>query len=186
MIALYLEGLPTTEDPEGLPVFEAGPLGEAVIGAFGLGCAVGIEYPERILPILRQTHEEDTGAIVEECRTAQLERIEEMKAAAEPIDAETFIGAIVENVEEQPYGDSDTAQNALSMSFEYGLILAHTARGAAVVVRNEVNRAQQEQLEDFEDGLEEEAPEGPDPYHTLQEFAVEVMTAYEADMGPLV
>lgn len=167
-------------------MFESGPLAESVIGAFGLGCAVGIEYPDRIMPILAQTHDEDTGEIVEECRVSLLERIEEAKTAAEPIDAESFIGAIVDSIEEQPHADSDTAQNALSMSFEYGLILAHVARGAAIVVRNEVNRHQQELLEDFEDGLDEEAPEGPDPFHTLQGFAAEVMAAYEADMGPLV
>ena len=167
-------------------MFESGPLGESVIGAFGLGCAVGIEFPEKVQPILAQTHEDQVGEIVEACRGSLLERIEEARTAAEPIDAESFIGAIVDGIEERPFSDSETAQNALSMSFEYGCILAHVARGAAIVVRNEVNRSQQEQLEDFEEGLEPEAPEGPDPFHTLQQFAAEVMSAYEADMGPLV
>lgn len=186
MIALYLEGLPTAEDEEGLPVFESGPLGESVIGAFGLGCAVGIEYPDRIMPILRQTHEDDLNEVVEDCRTALLERIDEAKEAMEPIDAESFVAAIVDSIEEKPFCDSDTAQNALSMSFEYGCILASVARGAAMVVRNEVNRSQQERVEDFEDGLDNDAPDNPEAFQSLQEFATEVMAAYEADLGPLL
>ena len=138
------------------------------------------------MPILRQTHEDDLSEVVEDCREALLERIDEAKEAMEPLEAESFVGAIVDSIEERPYCDSDTAQNALSMAFEYGCILAHAARGAAIAVRNEVNRSQQERVEEFEEGLDDEAPEGPEAFQTLQEFATEVMEAYEADLGPLV
>ena len=186
VIALYLEGLPSDMDEEDEQVFESAPLAEAVIGAFCLGCAIGIESPERLLPILTQTHSDDLDEIIDECRESLKQRIDEAKAATEPIEAESFITAMTDGLDERPYASGETAQNALSMSFEYGCVLAHTERGAAIVVRNEFNRSQEEAVEELEDGGNAEGLEGPDPFHSLQEFAAEIIAAYEADIGPLV
>ena len=186
VIALYLEGLPSDMDEANDEVFESAPLAEAVIGAFCLGCAIGIEYPDRLLPILTQTHGEDLEEIVDECRASLTERINEAKAAAEPLEAESFIVAMTDGLDERPYASAETAQNALSMSFEYGCVLAHVERGAAIVVRNEFNRSQEEAVEELADGAEPDGFETPDPFHSLQEFAEEIVAAYEADIGPLV
>ena len=183
VIALYLEGLPDSLDENDGLVFESGPLAESVIGAFALGCAVGVEYPTHVRGILEQTHEGVVDEVIAECRESLSERVGEAKAAAEPLEAESFIATLVDGLDGGPFTDVETAQNALSMSFEYGCVLAFAERGAAIVVRNEYNRSQDKALDEFEEGHTEEAPEGPDPFHSLQEFATEVMEAYEADIG---
>lgn len=183
MIALYLEGLPESLDEDDGLVFESGPLADTVIGAFALGCAIGVEYPMRVHSIIEQTHEGVVDEVIAECQESLSSHVQEAKAAAEPLEAESFIAALIDGLDGGPYADVETAQNALSMSFEYGCILAFAERGAAIVVRNEYNRSQDAALEEFEEGQAEEAPEGPDPFHTLQEFATEVMEAYEADIG---
>jgi hypothetical protein len=68
------------------------------------------------------------------------------------------------------------------MSFEYGCILAHVQRPAAIMVRNAYNRAQAETVEEFEGG-ESDVPSGPDPLQSLQGLATEIMDAYVADVG---
>jgi hypothetical protein len=208
VIALYLEGLPSDIDEEDQQVFESAPLAEAVIGAFCLGCAIGIEYPERLLPILAQTHEDELDEIIDECRESLTERIQEAKTAAEPLEAESFIVAMTDGLDERPYVDAETAQNALSMSFEYGCVLAQVERGAAIVVRNEFNRSEEAAAEELEDDQEDhaghshnennhgghdhvghdhgDAADEHGPYHSVQEFAIEIIAAYEADIGPLV
>jgi hypothetical protein len=189
------------EDDE--QVFESAPLAEAVIGAFCLGCAIGIEYPERLQPILAQTHEDELDEIIAECKVSLTQCIEEAKAAAEPIEAESFIVGMTDGLDERPYASTETAQNALSMAFEYGCILARVERGAAIVVRNEFNRSEEaaaEEIEGEEEGHDHEDHAGHDhtghdhgrdsdahgPYQLIQEFAVEIVAAYEADIGPLL
>jgi len=183
VIALYLEGVPQTEGEDGMPVFDSPHVAESVIGAFCLGCAIGVEFPARVPDILEQTHGDGVAEIVDDCRASLNERIAEAKDAAEPIEAESFIGAMIDGLDERPFADSDTAQNALSMAFEYGAILATVERGAAIVVRNDYNRSQETAVAEFADGESTEAPEGPDPFQTLQDFAAEVMSAYEQDIG---
>ena len=59
-------------------------------------------------------------------------------------------------------------------------------RSAAIVVRNEFNRSQEAAVAEFTADESTEAPEGPDPFHSLQAFATEVMSAYEEDIGFVV
>jgi hypothetical protein len=205
VIALYLEGLPSDMDEDDEQIFESAPLAEAVIGAFCLGCAIGIEYPERLLPILAQTHEDEIDEIIEECKSSLVQCIDEAKAAAEPIEAESFIVGMIDGLDERPYASAETAQNALSMAFEYGCVLAHVERGAAIVVRNEFNRSEEAAAAEIEGGEEYLGHDRVDhaghdhavhdhgddsdaqgPYQSVQEFAVEVVAAYEADIGPLL
>jgi hypothetical protein len=191
VIALYLDGLPSDTDEDDEDIFESAPLAEAVIGAFCLGCAIGIEYPERLLPILSQTHEDELDEIIDECKKSLVQCIDEAKAAAEPIEAESFIVAMTDGLDELPYASAETAQSVLSMSFEYGCVLAHVERGAAIVVRNEFNRSEEAAMSEIADGDEDEEDdaqphEGAEPFHSLQEFAAEIIAAYEADIGPLI
>ena len=183
VITLYLEGVPVLQDDDGDPVFEAGNLAESVIGAFALGCAVGVDFPEHVIPILDQTHPDAVAEIIDECREPLAERVAAARAATEPLEPESFIEDLIEAIDQGPHANGDTAQNALSMSFEYGCILAHLERPAAIVVRNAYNRDQEESLEEIQEGESQELPEGPDPFHSVQELAAEVMTAYEADIG---
>jgi hypothetical protein len=188
VIALHVEGLPTQLSEDDEAVFEAGALAESVVAAFALGCAVGVEFPDRVGPILEQTHEDAVEHIIEECRGPLTELVSAAKEAAEPLQPESFIESLVDGVEQSEYADNETAHNALSMSFEYGCILAHVQRSAAILVRNAYNREQDAavrelQAEDPDDADDDDLPGGPDPFHSVQEFATEVMEAYEADIG---
>ena len=183
MIAIHLEGLPQTLDEGDGLVFESGPLAENVIGAFALGCAVGIKYPTHVHNIIEQTHQGVVDEVIDECQESLSIHVAEAKLSANPLEAEIFITPLIDALDGGPYVDVETAQNALSMRFEYGCILALAERGAAIVVRYEYNRSQDTALEEFELGESGEAPEGPDPFQSLQEFATEVVEAYEADIG---
>jgi hypothetical protein len=172
------------EDDEEEPMFELGPLSEAVVGAFALGSAMGLEYPDRVNTLLDQTHPGQVEAIVEECRGALTELVQGTVAGGEALEAEDFVEELLESLAEEEHAGAEDAQNALSMAFEYGLILAQVHRNAAISVRNAFNREQATATEAYqaeEEGAE--APGGPDPFLTLQELAQEVMNAYEADIG---
>ena len=111
--------------------------------------------------------------------------------------ADDFLYDLLETLDETERVDAETAQNAVSMSFEYGLLLARVSRSAALVLRNAVNRS----LEDAMRAPPPDAPppEGGDapvpsasppegeesapPFESLQELAAEMMAAYEADVG---
>ena len=92
-------------------------------------------------------------------------------------------------MEQGEHVDEETAHNALSMSFEYGCVLAYLERTGAIMVRNAFNRSQQEAVEAFEANVSEEPPDpddvpaGPDPYQRVQDLAEEILEAYGADIG---
>ncbi len=183
ILALYLEGLPFAEGEDGGPAYESGPLTEAVIGAFSLGCALGVEFPERVQPILEQTHPEGIDPIIEECHEPLAARVAASRAGSAPLEAEHFIDDLLQAIDQDGYADNNTALNSLSIGFEYGCVVARLERAAAILVRNAYNRDRRETLDEIEAGDDVEPPEGPDPYQSLQELAVEIMTAYEADIG---
>ncbi len=183
ILALYLEGLPSHSHGDDEEVFDAAPLSDAVVGAFALGCAVGLEYPERVRTVLEQTHPGAVDAIIEECRGPLAAQVAEARSSAEALEPEDFVEPLVEALGQGDHVDADTAQNALSMSFEYGLILSHVERGTAMVVRNAFNRDQETSVETFEAGDSADMPAGPDPYQSLQDLAKEIVAAYETDVG---
>ena len=183
ILALYLEGLPSEEGEDGGPAYESGPLTEAVIGAFSLGCALGVEFPERVQPILEQTHPEGIDPIIEECREPLAARVAASRAGSAPLEAEHFIDDLLQAINQDEYVDNNTALNSVSIGFEYGCVVARLERSAAILVRNAYNRDRRETLDDIEAGDDVEPPEGPDPYQSLQELAAEIMAAYEADIG---
>ena len=121
--------------------------------------------------------------IIAECRVALSEQVAEAKAAGQPLESDDFVDSLVEALEQGDHVDMETAQNALSMSLEYGLVLAHVERPAAIVVRNAFNRDQEEAVGEFEAGDSADMPAGPSPYMPLQDLAREIVTAYEADVG---
>ena len=184
VVVFYLEGLPQ-HDHEGESFFDSGPLSEATVAAFALGCAVGVDFPGRIEPVLEQTHPNVVEHIIAECREPLEQQADAARRSTEPLEPEDFIDDLLQALEEAEHADLETAQNALSMSFEYGLILAHVRRSAALVLRNAFNRAQEEAVRelDEEEPDEEDMPPGPAPFESLQEFAAEIMAAYEADIG---
>ena len=183
VLALYLEGLPSHSHAGGEEVFDSQPLSDAVIGAFALGCAVGLEYPQRVPTIIEQTHPGAAEQIIEECKGPLTLQVAEARHSAEPMEPEDFVESLVEALGQGEHVDGDTAQNALSMSFEYGCVLAHVERSAAMIVRNAFNRDQETGVRDYESGESTDMPAGPDPYQSLQELAKEIVTAYEADIG---
>ena len=184
VVVFYLEGLPRHEH-DGEPFFDSGPLTEATVAAFALGCAVGVDFPARIEQILEQTHSDAVEHIVAECREPLEEQVSAARRSTEPLEPEDFIDDLLQGLEEAEHADIETAQNALSMSFEYGLILAHVQRSAALVLRNAFNRSQEEAVRELEEEHpdEEDVPPGPAPFESLQEFSAEIMAAYEADIG---
>ena len=183
VLALYLEGLPTHESEDGERHYESGPLTEAAVAAFALGCAVGVEFADLVTTILEQTHPGAGEHVIEECREPLIEHAAAARRSGEPPEPEDFLDDLLQALEEPAHADTDTAHNALSMSFEYGCILAHVQRSAALLVRNTFDRAQAEALEEFEAGESGDLPPGPDPSGSLQAFAREIVAAYEADIG---
>ena len=184
VVVFYLEGLPRHEH-DGEPFFDSGPLSETAVAAFALGCAVGVDFPRRIEPILEQTHTNTVEHIIAECREPLEQQTDVARRSIEPLEPEDFIDDLLKALEEAEHADIETAQNALSMSFEYGLILAHVRRSAALVLRNAFNRSQEEAVRELneEEPDEDDVPPGPAPFESLQEFAAEIMAAYEADIG---
>lgn len=183
VVALHLEGLPAHHH-DGEPFYDCGPLSEAVVASFALGCAVGIDFPARIEPVLDQTHPGQAEHVIAECRGQLEQQAAAARQSSGPIEPEDFLDELLQALEGAEHADVESAQNALSMSFEYGLILARVQRSAAMVLRNAFNRSQQEAVVDFGDGdTDEELPPGPDPFESLQELAREIMDAYDADIG---
>ncbi len=182
VIALYLEGVPG-HDHDGERHFDAGPLSEATVAAFALGCAMGVGNGDRMLDILEQTHAGAVEHVIEECREPLVEKAAAVRSSPEPLEPEDFIDDLLRAVEDDAHATEDTAHNALSMAFEYGCILAHVERAAAMMVRNVFNRAQAEAVAEFEAGSSDDLPPGPDPHRPLQDLAAEILSAYEADIG---
>ena len=182
IVVLYLEGLPFhTHESE--DYYESGPLTEAVIGSFALGCAVGIDFQKKIPLVLQQTHPNEIEYIIANCTSALDEQIKHAKDTMQVLEPEDFVDELLKALEDSENIDTETAQNAISMSFEYGLIMAHSHRSAALVLRNAFDRSQAEALKDFEEENDDELPPGPDPYQTLQSVGAEIMEAYESDIG---
>ena len=183
VVLLHLEAAPS-QAHGGDTLFESEPVAEAAVGAFGLGCAVGVDFPARVLPILEQTHPGESGRIAAECAEPLERQVAAARQSTETLAADDFLYDLLETLDETERVDAETAQNAVSMSFEYGLLLARVSRSAALVLRNAVNRS----LEDTMRAAppEGQAPEGGEsapPFESLQELAAEMMAAYEADVG---
>lgn len=185
VVVLHLEGLPQ-HSHDGETFFECGPLSETAVAAFALGCAVGVDFPKRIEQVLEQTHPNVVEHIIAECREPLEQQTDAARRSTEPLEPEDFLDGLLQALEEAEHADVETAQNALSMSFEYGLILAHIRRSAALVLRNAFNRSQEEavrELDEENSPEEDDVPPGPAPFESLQELAAEIMGAYEADFG---
>ncbi len=192
VVLLHLENAPS-HTRQGDSFFESEALAEAAVAAFGLGCAVGVDFPARILPILEQTHPGEVERIVAECAEPLERQVAAARQATEALAPEDFLHDLLETLDESEHADAETAQNAVSMSFEYGLLLANASRSAALVLRNALNRATADALraassEDEGEGAEDDPSASSDledepPFESLQELAAEMVSAYEADIG---
>lgn len=200
VVLLHLENAPS-HTRGGDSFFESEALAEAAVAAFGLGCAVGVDFPARIPKILEQTHPGEVEGIVAECAEPLKRQVAAARQATEALSPEDFLHDLLETLEESEHADSETAQNAVSMSFEYGLLLANASRSAALVLRNALNRSTADAMraasaagesEEGEPSAPGDAPPSPSapsamedepPFESLQELAAEMMSAYEADIG---
>ena len=202
VVLLHLEAAPSQAHGSDT-LFESEPVAEAAVGAFGLGCAVGVDFPARVLPILEQTHPGESERIAAECAEPLERQVAAARQSTETLAADDFLYDLLETLDESERVDAETAQNAVSMSFEYGLLLARVSRSAALVLRNAVNRSLEDAMRapppegapspeggnapapsasdpsPSPEGGEESAP----PFESLQELAAEMMAAYEADVG---
>lgn len=183
VIALYLEGLPSHEHLDTGAAFETGPLTEAVVAVFALGCAVGVDHADLVEPILGQTHPGAVEEIIEECRQPLQDQATATREAGQPLEPEDFVDALLQGLEQGDHADAETAHNALSMAFEYGCILSRVQRSAGLLLRNAFNRSQEESVAEFEAGESGDLPPGPDPFRSLQDLANEIVEAYQADIG---
>ena len=186
VMALHLEALPHDlhEVDEREPLFEAEPLRGAARAAFGLGCAVGVEFPDKVAPLLRQTHD-DAAEILDECREPLAAQAAQVRASGEAVTADAFLEDLLSVVEGDEAVERDVAYNVLSIAFEYGCILAVTERSAALVVRNAESRTLAEAAAAFEAGEAAQPPPAPDPLRPLRDFSLELVSAYETDFGAL-
>ncbi len=195
VVLLHLQAAPSQEHGRDT-LFESDPVAEAAVGAFGLGCAVGVDFPDRVLPILEQTHPGESERIAAECAEPLERQVAAARQSTETLAADDFLYDLLETLDETERVDAETAQNAVSMSFEYGLLLARVSRSAALVLRNAVNRSLEDAMRAPPPGAlppEEDAPapsapplegeENAPPFESLQELAAEMMAAYEADVG---
>ncbi len=175
IMALYLEGLPhDLREVEDEVLYAAGPLRTAAEAAFALGCALGIEFPDLVGPVLRQTHD-DVDEILDECREPLSEQVEEARASGGEVTATVFMADLFAPLGEDEPVEDEVAYNVLSIAFEYGCILASVQRAAAMVVRNAHNRAVAAEPGPY-------AP-GPSPDQPVQDLARELVAAYQKDFG---
>lgn len=208
VVLLHLDAAPSQVHGRDT-LFESDPVAEAAVGAFGLGCAVGVDFPDRVFPILEQTHPGESERIAAECAEPLERQVAAARQSTETLAADDFLYDLLETLDETERVDAETAQNAVSMSFEYGLLLARVSRSAALVLRNAVNRSLEDAMRapppdeggppslsapppspEGEDAPSLSAPPPPPegeesapPFESLQELAAEMMAAYEADVG---
>jgi hypothetical protein len=159
---------------EGEVLYAAGPLRTAATAVFALGCALGIEFPDFVEPVLRQTHD-DVAEILDECREPLSQQVEEARASGSEVTAEVFMADLFAPLGEGEPIEDEVAYNILSIAFEYGCILASVQRAAAMVVRNAHNRATAAEPAPY-------AP-GPSPDQKVQDLARELVAAYQKDFG---
>lgn len=198
VVLLHLQAAPSQEHGRDT-LFESDPVAEAAVGAFGLGCAVGVDFPDRVFPILEQTHPGESERIAAECAEPLERQVAAARQSTETLAADDFLYDLLETLDETERVDAETAQNAVSMSFEYGLLLARVSRSAALVLRNAVNRSMEDAMcapppdAPPPEGVDAPAPSASPPslegeesaplFESLQELAAEMMAAYEADVG---
>ncbi len=188
VLALYLEGLPR-DDAHGSHSYSTGPLTEAAEGAFALGCALGVEFPDRVSLILAQTHPGEVQAIIDDCTGPLQDQVVEAREASAELEPALFMGSLFEALDEDEPVEADAACNILSIAFEYGCVLAHVERRGAQLVRNSFNRRQAlaAQGRATTEATSEPPPPAMGPRPSLdrpvQELAQELLTAYEADIG---
>jgi hypothetical protein len=182
-LALYLEGIdhhPDEDDDEVL--YNPRTIREIVPAAFAFGCAVGVEFPALIIPILEQTHPGEVEGIFHDCATPLTEQIEEIRKSPTEMNPDVFLASFQDHLDESQSIESNAAYNLISMGFEYGCVVAYLERPAAVVIRNHYNRNQAHAVASFKTGETVAIPPGPDPNRSLQALAIEIISAYESDI----
>ena len=187
VLALHLEDMPYHE-AGGAVSYDPDELMEAASAAFAFGCALALDFPDRVPLILEQTHPGEGEAIVADCAGPLKEQAAEAHESGEEIGAELFLAALFEALEESEPVEADTAYNVISIGFEYGCILAQVERRGAMLVRNNFNRelaavARVENEAAQPKGRAGGGPAGPEPVQTLQQMARQLLEDYEKEIG---
>jgi hypothetical protein len=182
VLLLYLDQLPQHDNEDG-PHYDNQPLRRAADSVFSLGCAVGVEQPKLIKPILEQTHPGESAAIIADCASTLTEQVASARKAGATLEPELFLKPLLVELDQEPHVVSEAANNVLSISFEYGCVLASVQPKAAKLVRNDFNRRQAQLLRALEQDDTGDVPLGPDPHQPLQETARELVSAYQEDIG---
>ena len=172
VLAWQLEDLPYREAGDAA-YYDPNELAEAASAAFAFGCALGLDFPDRLLPILEQTHPGEADAIVAD---PLQELAAEAAGSAEEVGAELFLGSLFDALDDTEPVEAATAYNVISIGFEYGCILARVERRAAMLVRNNFNR-------ELAAVAQARQPSGQAQFQPLQELAREMLSTYEREMG---
>jgi hypothetical protein len=190
VLALYLEDVPYHTGADGAISFDTEPIMEVSAEAFVLGCALGLEFPDRVSLILEQTHPGEVDAIIADCAGPLEERVADARESGAEIGPEVFLESLLDALEESGPVEADVAYNVISIGFEYGCILARVERRAALSVRNGFNRAQatlaQAAAHDKQatgGNGDDQVPADPGGIASVQELARELLLAYEQETG---
>ena len=175
VLAWQLEDLPYRESGETV-YYDPDELVEAASAAFAFGCALGLDFPGRLPLILEQTHPGEGEAIVAECAGPLRELAAEARESAEEVGAELFLSSLFEALDDAEPVEAATGYNVISIGFEYGCILAHVERRAAMLVRNSFNR-------ELAAVAQAQRASGPARFQSLQELAREMLLDYEREVG---
>ncbi len=173
-----------THEHGGEAFYDVGDVATGGVLSFAIGCAVGVEFDDRIETMLEQTRGDQVEALVEACREPMAEAAAEARKSSEPPTPEFFIGDLLDTLHEMGHADAETAYGFVGSCFEYGLIFAKAQRSTALVLRNAFDRERKADLE--EPSAEADAsgePEDAGEFESLQDLAREVMAEYEEEFG---
>ena len=173
IVALYsqvlIHDLQETEDVELISYDSLWAISEEV---FTLGCSIGLSNYGDITRILEQTHS-DVSDILAECSVPLEKEVERAKESHATVSARFFLEVLFEPIVANEPVESDLSHQILSISFEYGCILAMSQRPAAIIVRNAFNRESVNSVSEKNINSIRDKP--------LEEFGEELFSAYKVD-----
>ena len=162
--------------------YDARSLDVGITGAFALGCAVGVEFPNRIEQVLEQVLPGEVAVVLDELRQPFADQVAALRNSGAPLEAEAFTAEIVESLDGADAASLEVAATLIQQTLAYGIMLARLERATAIVLRNAMDRAQREAYEELQE-LQIPDAGGDGPFETLQGVARCIMDDYEAEIG---
>ena len=161
---------------------DARSLEVGITGAFALGCAIGVEFPDRVEQVLEQAFPGDVAEALDELRQPLAEQVAALRNSGAPLEAEAFTAEIAESLDGADAATLEFAVALIRHTFAYGVMLARLERATAIVLRNAMDRAQREAYEELQE-LQAQGSGEDEPFETLQGVARSIMDDYEAEVG---